>query len=79
MNMKSKKGQMARRLVYFCVGVMAFTALWAMVVKTVAIFYGFTTDLSDVLLFVGGGFGTELLMCLVKRVFAKPTDDDTKG
>lgn len=56
MNLKSKKGQMARRLVYFCVGVMVFTALWAMVVKTVAIFYGFTIDLSDVLLFVGGGF-----------------------
>lgn len=79
MNLKSKKGQMARRLVYFCVGVMFFTTLWAMVVKTVAIFYGFTIDLSDVLLFVGGGFGGELLMLLAKRIMAKPTDDEAKG
>ena len=64
------KGQMARQLVYFCIVTLAATALWAMVLKSI---YR-TADLSDVLTFVGAAFGGELLLLLVKRVFAKPAE-----
>lgn len=66
------KGQMARQLVYFCVGVLTATALWAMVLKSIDP----TADLSDVLTFVGAAFGGELLFLLVKRVFAKPSEQE---
>ena len=66
-----RKGQMARRLVYFCIGVLTATAVWAAAVKTVSP----SADLSDVLTFVSVAFGGELLMLLAKRVFAKPTDE----
>lgn len=67
---KPPKGQMARRLVYYCIGVLSVTALWAAVMKTI----DHTIDLSDVLTFVGGVFGGELLFLLIKRVFAKKED-----
>ena len=62
-----KKGRMARRLVYFCVFMLTAAAVWAAVVKTC----DSATDLSDVLTFIGAAFGGELLLLLVKRVFAK--------
>ena len=65
---------MARKLVYFCISILTLTAVWAAVVKTIAP----TTDLSDVLTFVGAAFGGELLFLLVKRVFAKPTETETE-
>lgn len=69
---KKPKGAMARKLVYFCIGILTLTAAWAAVVKTIAP----TADLSDVLTFVGAAFGGELLFLLVKRVFAKPTETE---
>lgn len=68
---REQKGQMARRLVYYCIGVLSATALWAAVMKTI----DHTIDLSDVLTFVGGVFGGELLFLLIKRVFAKKEDE----
>lgn len=62
-----KKGRMARRLVYYCVSILTVAAVWAAVVKT----RDSAADLSDVLTFVGAAFGGELLLLLVKRVFAK--------
>lgn len=65
------KGRMARRLVYYCVGVLSVTALWAAVVVTIAVAQDTMVDLSAVLTFIGGAFGGELLLLLLKRVFAK--------
>ena len=67
---KDPKGAMARRLVYYCVGVLTAAGVWAAVLKTL----DHTAELSDVLTFVGAAFGGELLMLLLKRVFAKPTE-----
>lgn len=61
------KGRMARRLVYYCVGMLTATAVWAAVLKTI----DHAADISDVLTFIGAAFGGELLLLLVKRVFAK--------
>lgn len=32
--MSGKKGQMARRLVYYCIGLLTVVTVWAVVVKT---------------------------------------------
>lgn len=70
-----KKGKMARRLVYFCISVLTFTLIWAMVLKTVALFNAqMTVDVSDVLTFTGAAFGGELLLLAFKRIFAKPNE-----
>ena len=66
--MADKKGKMARTLVWLCIGVLLIAAVWGMVVKTVSP----ASDLSDVLTFVGGAFGMELIALLCKRLFAKP-------
>lgn len=75
MNPKTtEKGAMARQLVYFCLRVLLATTIWAMVITTVALILDRNIDLTAVLTFVGAGFGGELLLLLVKRMFAKPTD-----
>lgn len=68
------KGKMARELVYFCIWALTAALTWAMILKTAAVLLDRTCDLSDVLIFAGGAFGGELLMLLVKRVFAKPNE-----
>lgn len=75
---RHRKGEMSRRLVYYCVAALSIAGLWAMVLKTVSATTGNYIDLSDVLVFVGGAFGGELLLLLVKRVFSKPnkTEED---
>lgn len=70
------KGRMARRLVYYCIGVLSITAVWAAVVVTVAVVRDASVDLSAVLTFIGSAFGGELLLLLLKRVFAKPKDSE---
>lgn len=72
---RKTKGKMARRLVYFCITVLTVTALWAVAVTTMAACRDQNIDLSAVLTFIGAAFGGELLFLLVKRVFAKTTDD----
>lgn len=71
-NPKPQKGRMARRLVYYCITVLTLTGVWAAVLKTI----DHTVDTSDVLTFMGAAFGGELLMLLLKRVFAKSTGTD---
>lgn len=71
-----QKGRMARRLVYFCIGMLTLSAVWSMALKTVGIVTGYSVDLTDVLTFVGSVFGGELLMLLVKRIYAKPTNEE---
>lgn len=64
---------MARRLVYYCITVLSVVLLWAMVLKTVALFVTeITVDVSDVLTFTAAAFGGELLFLLLKRVLSKP-------
>lgn len=80
---EEKKGAMARRLVYYCIGFLTVTALWAMTVTTLAGVLGWSVDLSGylsaVLTYTGAAFGGELLLLLCKRIFAKPgeTVEDT--
>lgn len=73
---REQKGQMARRLVIFCIALLTVVTLWALGLKTYAAAHNATVDLSDVLTFVGAAFGGELLMLLAKRIFAKPTETE---
>ena len=70
------KGRMARELVYYCLWMLT---AGAMILKPAAILLDRTCDLSDVLVFAGAAFGGELLLLLLKRVFAKPNDKDDGG
>ena len=73
--MKPRKGAMARKLVYFCISIMTFALIWAMVLKTIALFNSqMSVDVSDVLTYTGATFGGELLLLAFKRVFAKPNE-----
>ena len=75
-----KKGRMARRLVYFCIAVLTFVLIWAMVLKTVAFFNtSIVVDVSDVLTFTGAAFGGELLLLAFKRVFSKPKKQEEEN
>lgn len=70
------KGKMARQLVYFCLWVLFGVLIWAALVKTAGMVLDREVDLSDVLAYAGAAFGGELLLLLVKRVFAKSTDNE---
>jgi hypothetical protein len=76
--MNKTKGEMSRKLVYFCIRMLTVTAVWAMAITTLAVILDREVDLSDVLTFMAGAFGGELLMLLAKRVFAKPTKEDNE-
>lgn len=73
---RQTKGKMARELVYYCLWMLTAVATWAMILKTAALVLDRTCDLSDVLTFAGAAFGGELLLLLLKRVFAKPNDEN---
>lgn len=68
------KGQLARTLVLYCVRAITLIAVWAVAVKTYAIFKWGATDISDVLIFAATAFGGELLLLAFKRVFAKKNE-----
>ena len=68
---KWQKGQMARTLVIYCVRAITLVAVWAVCIKTYAVFKYGATDISDVLIFAATAFGGELLLLAFKRVFAK--------
>ena len=69
------KGQMARTLVIYCVRAITLIAIWAVCIKTYAVFKWGATDISDVLIFVATAFGGELLLLAFKRVFAKKNEN----
>lgn len=75
---KRPKGRMARRLVVYCIAVLTLTLIWAVGLKTAALFMEMPVlvDVSDILTFVGAAFGGELLLLAFKRVFAKPTSEE---
>ena len=69
------KGQMARTLVIYCVRAITLIAIWAVSIKTYAVFKYGATDISDVLIFAATAFGGELLLLAFKRVFAKKNEN----
>lgn len=69
------KGQMARTLVIYCVRAITLIAIWAVCIKTYAVFKWGATDISDVLIFAATAFGGELLLLAFKRVFAKKNEE----
>ncbi len=71
-----QKGVMAKELVYFCLRVLLWTAVWAAALKTLGVILDRTVELSDVLTFVGAAFGGELLMLLCKRVFSSKQKEE---
>ena len=62
-------------MVYFCIVVLTIAAVWAATITTVAVIRETTVDLSATLTFIGAAFGGELLLLLLKRVFAKSSTD----
>ena len=69
------KGQLARTLVLYCVRAITLIAVWAVAIKTYAVFKWGATDISDVLIFAATAFGGELLLLAFKRVFAKKNEN----
>lgn len=72
------KGQMSKTIVLYCIRAITLIAVWAVALKTYAVFKWGATDISDVLIFAATAFGGELLLLAFKRVFAKKneTSDD---
>ena len=69
------KGAMARTLVIYCVRAITLIAIWAVCIKTYAVFKWGATDISDVLIFAATAFGGELLLLAFKRIFAKKNEN----
>ena len=69
------KGAMARTLVIYCVRAITLIAIWAVCIKTYAVFKYGATDISDVLIYAATAFGGELLLLAFKRVFAKKNEE----
>ena len=69
------KGEMARTLVIYCVRAITLIAIWAVCIKTYAVFKYGATDISDVLIFAATAFGGELLLLAFKRIFAKKSEN----
>ena len=72
---KWRKSEMARTLVIYCVRAITLISIWAVCIKTYAVFKYGATDISDVLIFAATAFGGELLLLAFKRVFAKKNEN----
>ena len=77
MRLKTVTGKMARRLVVYCIFILTIAAIWSMALETIAVIHQVDVDQSEVLVFIGGAFGGELLMLLMKRIFAKSDKEDS--
>ena len=69
------KGQMSKTIVLYCISAITLSAVWAVALKTYAVFKFGATDISDVLIFAATAFGGELLLLAFKRVFAKKNEN----
>ena len=69
------KGQMSKTIVLYCIRSITLIAVWAVAIKTYAVFKFGATDISDVLIFAATAFGGELLLLAFKRVFAKKNEN----
>lgn len=70
---------MSKTIVLYCIRAITLIAVWAIAVKTYAVFKWGATDISDVLIFAVTAFGGELLLLAFKRVFAKNDAQQTDG
>ena len=69
------KGQMSKTIVLYCIRAITLIAVWAVALKTYAVFKYGATDISDVLIFAATAFGGELLLLAFKRIFAKKNEN----
>ena len=69
------KGQISKTIVLYCIRAITLIAVWAVALKTYAVFKWGATDISDVLIFAATAFGGELLLLAFKRVFAKKNEN----
>ena len=69
------KGQMSKTIVLYCIRAITLIAVWAVAVKTYAVFKWGATDISDVLIYAAGAFGFELISLAFKRIFAKKNEN----
>ena len=65
---------MSKTIVLYCIRAITLIAVWAVALKTYAVFKYGATDISDVLIFAATAFGGELLLLAFKRVFAKKNE-----
>ena len=72
---RRSKGQMSKTIVLYCIRAITLIAVWAVALKTYAVFKWGATDISDVLIFAATAFGGELLLLAFKRVFAKKNEN----
>lgn len=74
---KSKwtKGEMARTIVIYCIRVLTYVLVWAILLTTIATIFQLSIDLSAVLNFTAVTFGGELVLLAFKRVFAKKNEE----
>ena len=66
---------MSKTIVLYCIRAITLIAVWAVAIKTYAVFKWGATDISDVLIFAATAFGGELLLLAFKRVFAKKNEN----
>ena len=66
---------MSKTIVLYCIRAITLIAVWAVALKTYAVFKWGATDISDVLIFAATAFGGELLLLAFKHVFAKENED----
>ena len=66
---------MSKTIVLYCIRAITLIAVWAVALKTYAVFKWGATDISDVLIFAATAFGGELLLLAFKRVFAQKNEN----
>ena len=66
---------MSKTIVLYCIRAITLIAVWAVAIKTYAVFKFGATDISDLLIFAATAFGGELLLLAFKRVFAKKNEN----
>ena len=66
---------MSKTIVLYCIRAITLIAVWAVALKTYAVFKYGATDISDVLIFAATAFGGELLLLAFKRIFAKKNEN----
>ena len=66
---------MSKTIVLYCIRAITLIAVWAVALKTYAVFKWGATDISDVWIFAATAFGGELLLLAFKRIFAKKNEN----
>ena len=72
---KWNNGEMARTVVVYCIKVLTYVLICAILLTTIATIFKLTIDLSAVLNFTAITVGGELVLLAFKRVFAKKNEE----